>query len=504
MKVSTKKIMPSLIALLIMVCFSTTSYAQNMVSNPGFEEWSDGAPSGWMGEKSNIGANNVVQSDDSHTGSYACQLINTESAHKRFTTKPVTVETGQIYTITFYLKGSGEIRTGLYDNRTDASGYFYNDYAKASDNWIQVTQEIEAANSLSSAEFIFSVRNSSGSNILIDDVTITSNGGAPSLIANFKADQTIAPIGTIINFTDLSTGEPVQWNWSITGPQDFDSNEQNPSFTFMKTGAYDVKLVVSNEETSAEKEELGYIIIGDFTFFQNWNDKEWRGWSEVSVEGNQKWEIIDKFGIDDSPCIRMSGYDQSPVANEDWLLSPEFTLEAGNKSILSFYNAKGHEGPDLEAYFTNDYNGDVKAANWTKIDFTLCTGEYTWTHSGNISLSQYSGTKCRIAFKYLSTNDKSCIWEIDDIVITKDDGTAIDNSETVEFNIYPNPSIGAFFIDTQCESNVRIYSIQGHLIKECFFTEKTQIDMSAEAKGIYLVQIVTKNGISTVKKIIVQ
>lgn len=507
MKIFTKKTMISLLASFVMISFSIASYAQeNMLNNPGFEEWADGKPVNWFGSKTNITAVNIVQSSDANTGSSACQLINIDSGHKRFTSESLAVEGGQTYTVKFWLRGSGDVRTGFWDGQgTDGGNYVYNDYVKAGNAWTQYVQTVTAPATVTNAELIFSLRNTTGDNILLDDVEFLGSGGPPALIVDFKADQTVASVGTTIKFTDLSTGNPIQWSWSVTGPQDFESNEQNPSFTFTEAGTYDVKLIASNEEASGEKEEVGYIMIGDFIFFQNWNDGDWHGWTEVSVEGDQKWGWNDKYGIDDTPCVRMSGYDQASVANEDWLLSPEFALAAGHKSVLSFQNAKSsHDGPDLEAYFTTNYTGDVKTTTWERLSFTLCTGGYTWTHSGNISLTQYTGTKCRVAFKYTSTNAASCIWELDDIVLTKDGGTAIGEVETLEFNIYPNPSTGVFYVDAKSEVNIKIYSISGRLIREFDANEKTQIDMNADAKGIYFVQVANQNGAKTVRKLIVQ
>ncbi|MBN1326672.1 MAG: hypothetical protein JW996_01850, partial [Candidatus Cloacimonetes bacterium] len=44
--------------------------AQNLASNPGFEEWTDGSPDGWVGSKTTVAGSNIIQYDTSvHEGS---------------------------------------------------------------------------------------------------------------------------------------------------------------------------------------------------------------------------------------------------------------------------------------------------------------------------------------------------------------------------------------------------------------------------------------------------
>ena len=508
-----QKIMkPLLMAVIATVCLNFTSVAQNMVTNPGFENWDGGKPVDWFGAKTSLAAANVVQyTTSAHTGASACQLIETSSSHKRFTTKPLTVVKGTTYQIKFWVRGQGDIRTGLFDERATGSGYAtYSDYISVnSTSWTQYTHEIEADNNCSIAEFIFSVRNTNADkdHIQIDDVEITGGGVVPTeLKADFKADKTLAAVGSTIQFTDLSTGDPLVWEWTITGPETLTANVQNPSFKFNKAGSYDVKLVVTNDEESDTEIKADYINIGDFIFYQDWDDKDWKGWTEVSIKGEQKWGWSDKYGIDGSPCVRMSGYDTNSVENEDWLISPEFALNAGNNAVFGFYNARSaHDGPLLEAYFSNNYTGNVEAATWTKLNCVLATN-YTYVHSGNISLSSYSGTKCHVAFKYTSTNSASCIWELDNIEL-KSSSVAIQDIEKQEVKIYPNPTSGKLQVtsyELQIEK-MEIFDLLGKSVHlSTSLVHSSTLDISHLSTGVYFLQITLENGTMTTQKVIVK
>lgn len=515
MNTFTKKMMPFLMAIIATVCLNFTSVAQNMVTNPGFEDWTDGKPDGWFGARSNIAADNVKQyTANVHGGASACQLINTTGDNKRLTSKSVSVENGQSYTIKFWMKGHGDCRSGMWDGQgTGGDNYIYDSQVVKinSDVWTQQTFTVTAPATVNNAEFIILVRNTNADkdHLQFDDVEVTG-GGSVSLVADFKADRTTAETGATIQFTDLSTGNPVAWEWTVSGPETKNSTEKNPSFKFTKAGTYDVKLVVSNDEESAETTKADYITIedmGDYIFNQNWNDMTWKGWTEVSIKGDdQKWKMSDKYGIDNSPCVRMSGHDgTNSIENEDWLISPEFTLNAGNKAVLTFQNAKSsHAGPDLEVYFSDNYTDDVEETVWTKLNFSLSTGTYTWTNSGNISLSSYSGTKCRIAFKYTSTNSASCIWELDNITLISP-SVSIPNVDKQLFQIFPNPSLtGIFNIITEGNATVTVFTTDGRLFKTQTMTDKTTLDISTCPKGTYFIKITQENGKTATKKVVVK
>ena len=159
------------------VTISGTGGSGNIVCNGGFEEWTNGKPNCWWGDKTTFAKANVVQYNANvHGGNFACQLINTDSGHKRFSTQPVTVIAKKEYTITFWVRGKGEIRTALFDAREGNNGYTpYTEWTSIdSDTWEQYTQTATAETNATNAEFIFSIRNTdeNGNHIQLDDVEI--------------------------------------------------------------------------------------------------------------------------------------------------------------------------------------------------------------------------------------------------------------------------------------------------------------------------------------------
>ncbi|MDR0969221.1 MAG: PKD domain-containing protein [Lentimicrobiaceae bacterium] len=168
--------------------------------NGSFEDWTDGKPDCWFGEKTNIAASNIAQySTSAQEGNFAVQLINPNTGHKRFTSQAISIVSGTTYSITFWARGQGDVRTGLFDDRTTSSGYFYNEYITVNaTDWTEYTQTIAAENTTDVAEFIFSVRNTVEGNdhLQIDNVTISSGTATPQL--------TVSP--SSLAFGDVTTG----------------------------------------------------------------------------------------------------------------------------------------------------------------------------------------------------------------------------------------------------------------------------------------------------------
>lgn len=154
--------------------------------------------------------------------------------------------------------------------------------------------------------------------------------------------------------------------------------------------------------------------------YENFNES-WGNWTTVNVTGTQVWERNNTFGIDNSPCAKISGYDGGTFyANDDWLISPPLNLDGYENEKLTFYNASNYSGPDLVLKVSNSYNGggNPGAATWTSIPYTLSTGSFTWTSSGEVDLSGFTGNAVYVAFHFTSTTSSSKTWEIDEILIT--------------------------------------------------------------------------------------
>ncbi|MBC7536529.1 MAG: PKD domain-containing protein [Ferruginibacter sp.] len=77
--------------------------------------------------------------------------------------------------------------------------------------------------------------------------------------ANFSATPTSGCAPLVVNFTDLSTGNPTSWKWTLGNSTT--SVLQNPSVTYFTPGTYTVKLVVQNASGKDSITKTQYITI---------------------------------------------------------------------------------------------------------------------------------------------------------------------------------------------------------------------------------------------------
>jgi PKD repeat protein len=85
---------------------------------------------------------------------------------------------------------------------------------------------------------------------------------APKLvIPDFTASETAILEDNLVQFTDLSLNEPINWHWYFEGGTPNYSEEQHPEVFYENPGSYSVKLVVSNEISTDSLLKENYITV---------------------------------------------------------------------------------------------------------------------------------------------------------------------------------------------------------------------------------------------------
>ena len=94
--------------------------------------------------------------------------------------------------------------------------------------------------------------------LVLDGVGINPN----YLISLFSVDTTTVPLGGSIDFSDVSNGEPDEWEWIFEGGEPANSTMQNPSGIYYNSaGKYDVTLIVKNDIKTDTLERKDYIHV---------------------------------------------------------------------------------------------------------------------------------------------------------------------------------------------------------------------------------------------------
>jgi PKD repeat protein len=81
------------------------------------------------------------------------------------------------------------------------------------------------------------------------------------LIADFEANRTFVYTGEEIQFTDLSTGNPINWTWDF-GDANI-SSLQNPGHAYELEGNYTISLKILNTFLEDSIEKINYILVID-------------------------------------------------------------------------------------------------------------------------------------------------------------------------------------------------------------------------------------------------
>jgi len=90
------------------------------------------------------------------------------------------------------------------------------------------------------------------------------------------------------------------------------------------------------------------------------------------------------------------------------------------------------------------------------------------------------------------------------VTITKV-GVGINSINQKEIAIYPNPSAGVVYIDNIKDAEVVVYNTTGVIVQQTkAFNETQRIDLSAQAKGTYVIKIILNDHVYTHKIILVK
>jgi hypothetical protein len=223
-----KKSLPAIFAL-----FLTCSLNAQVFSS-SFESWTNTDPDNWMGSATNIAGDSVNQVTGQSTyGNSAVELRNPSTTHKRFTTMSMALTAGQAYTITYWVKGSGLIRAGLYNGVSGSNGsqfmYSLYDTLVNVSTWTQYSKTVTADSA--NGQFMLSVKSTAAStHLLVDSFAVTTSSGGTSSANIYQIQySTSAPFNSPLNNQFVNTGGLISainmngsskgyWLQSGTGP----------------------------------------------------------------------------------------------------------------------------------------------------------------------------------------------------------------------------------------------------------------------------------------------
>ena len=94
-------------------------------------------------------------------------------------------------------------------------------------------------------------------------------------------------------------------------------------------------------------------------------------------------------------------------------------------------------------------------------------------------------------------------WFVDDVKVVPTDTTDVNVNEiaALKCNVYPNPAKDKVIIEAQSDiQQVTLMGIKGELLEDRkTSSNKVEMNLEGYSKGIYVVRIVTEDGVATQK-----
>ena len=204
----------------------------------------------------------------------------------------------------------------------------------------------------------------------------------------------------------------------------------------------------------------------------------------------------DTFQGDQGLYFVASGANGTTIPNDDWMISPEFSLNGITSPIFSMKAKSVNDTYGLERFQiavgnSSDYN-----------DFTIISdGAYIeapteWT-TYEFDLSAYEGENIRIAIHYVG-ND-SFVLQTDSFKV---EGTlGLSENEISDFEYYYNPFNDMLnMTSSEKLSNIQIFNILGQkIIQEDINSYNHQINLGKLSTSIYFIKVESNNGVKTFK-----
>lgn len=418
-----------LIFLAVLLHFN--SNAQTIFTSD-FEDWTGNVPNEWFGVKTNIEIDSIYQySNSAHSGNYSCRLQNRESSHKRFTTQALSVTQGESYNISFWVRGKGKIRVGLFDG----VNWLYNSYIDVNSTaWEIHSQSIVSGNSASDAEFILSIHSTDVGldDIQVDDVVI--NQGSVNNLSIYQ-----------IQFTENANGDSPYNNQSVRTSGVVTAVSYNSFFIQDSQGPWNGIYIYSPGLASS-------VQVGDFV--------EVFG-TVMEYENNTQISNL-------SACNVLSTGHNLP--NPNIISAAEANTEPYEGTLVQVLNAVCVSLPNQYGEWIINDGDDIK------ID------DFLFSYSPNLNYS-YSITGV-VSFYFGSFR-----------IYPRNANDIIEISTTIEwqnlgvFEVYPNPVSEMLFISSDKNiEEISIYDVTGQMI----FYQKAdkfclEIDLNTIANGNYFV-----------------
>lgn len=323
-------------------------------------------------------------------------------------------------------------------------------------------------------------------------------------VADFSADVTYISTGTTVNFNDLTINDPTEWDWSFdvgAGTPEI-STDQNPVVLYDISGTYSVTLIVSNSLGDDTETKVNYIIVVDNPPPAGYCDL-------INIQHNSITNIDEIVinGISNATGMGESGY----VYYYDF---ETFNFTPGQTYYVLLYPGWSRTRYFWRIWIDLNGNGDFEDADELLFVANNKKGDVSGTMTIPVTASATDITRMRISMKKEAAQSGPCEdgfeGEVEDYNVQFNTGaksTLINSSgdENLVVDLYPNPVKGNsinLIMNSDIPVTIQVFNKIG-VVVDSFNTnsDKTILNISNYPAGLYFVRI-NSGSESTTRKFI--
>jgi PKD repeat protein len=324
-------------------------------------------------------------------------------------------------------------------------------------------------------------------------------------VANFAADATNVTPGTTVNFTDLSTGIPTSWAWTVSPTTGWSyaagssASTQNPQIVFNTVGQYTVSLTATNAQGSDAEIKNNYIVVAQVT-----------GPCTASAVCDEYIATVSFNTINSTSTCGNNGYTDFTGTSTSLAQGTAYTLTI-TPAIVNNTQSTAYTNDEIAAWidFNNDF--DFNDAG-EQVAYVLVATGWTNTFNVTIPLASYTGAvRMRVRISYqpdgaITPCGAASYGETEDYTINITSGAGLNDNPLGLVQMYPNPAQDLVYIDLKNLSEnglIEILDINGKILSQTsgLAGQINTVDIAHLANGLYHVRM-SANGQQITQRLI--
>ncbi|PLX08673.1 MAG: hypothetical protein C0596_05045 [Marinilabiliales bacterium] len=258
----------------------------------------------------------------------------------------------------------------------------------------------------------------------VEDYTILVTDPSAPPVADFEADQTTVPMGSTVNFTDLTSNAPMSWDWTFDGGTPSTSTDQNPSIVYNTIGTYDVTLTATNLVTNDVETKVGYITVTEVPdVIVEWDFADNDNIADYGIPANIGIKTLSSFNITDvlfTGSANADGWANVATSGDNW--NTVFTTTGYGTLKFSFDQMS--DNADSPRDFKVQYSLDGSA--WTDLGINVTLTEDVWHYTTDFNMPVECENQVDVYLRWVMTSNTSC------------DGTTVTDNSTTRRNYLDN------------------------------------------------------------------